>query len=35
MNPALETMVALGAATMVVVVVLTVAVRVLRRKHVS
>jgi hypothetical protein len=33
MNPALmkETMIALGAATVVVVVVLTVAVRVLRR----
>ena len=37
MNPALmkETMIALGAATLVVVVVLTVAVRLLRRKLVG
>ena len=37
MNPVLmkETMVALGAATVVIVVLLTVAVRLLRRKLVS
>lgn len=37
MNPALmkETMIALGAATVVVLVVLTVAVRLLRRKLVG
>jgi len=37
MNPVLmkETMIALGAATLVIVIVLTIAVRLLRRKLVS